>query len=84
MTGRALVTAAATTLLIGGCTTMRPAVTPAPEAIEYRQTQVEIQQQQTELAVTGVKIEEGSRDIIQGIEPPLKHPWKSLITTGKN
>jgi hypothetical protein len=46
---------------------MRPATTPAPEALEYRQTQAEIQQHQTELAVAGVKREEGSRDIIQGI-----------------
>jgi hypothetical protein len=54
-------------LFLGGCTTMRPTAPPVPGALEYRETQAEIQQQQTELAITGTKIGEDSRDIVEGI-----------------
>jgi hypothetical protein len=52
--------------LLIGCASTRTAA-PSPGALEYRDVQMEIQQQQTELAVTGVKIEEGSRGIVEGI-----------------
>jgi chromosome segregation ATPase len=64
MKGRALVTALAAVLC--GCTTVRPVAPPA--AAEYREAQAEINQQQTELAVTGERLGEGSRDIIEGLE----------------
>jgi hypothetical protein len=55
-------------IFLGGCTTMRnPVASPSTGALEYRETQAKIQDRQTELAVTGVKIEEGSRDIADGL-----------------
>jgi peptidoglycan hydrolase CwlO-like protein len=54
-------------ILFGSCSSMVKSVTQPPEALEYRKTQTEIQQQQTELAVTGVKIEESSRDLVEGL-----------------
>jgi hypothetical protein len=48
------------------CTTMG-AVAPAPEALEYRDVQGEIQKQQADLAITGVKIETESRGIVEDI-----------------
>ena len=63
MTGRVVVITLAA-LWFGGCTTVRPAAPPpSPIAAEYRETQAEIQQQQTELAITGVKLETESRGI---------------------
>jgi hypothetical protein len=46
---------------------MRPAAPPVPGTLEYRETQAEIQQQQADLAITGTKIREDSRDIVEGI-----------------
>jgi hypothetical protein len=66
MKGRAIL-AALGALWLCGCTTLRPAVSPIPEATEYRQVQEEIHHQQAELAVTGERIEEGSRSIAEGI-----------------
>jgi hypothetical protein len=54
-------------LFLAGCTTMRPTAPPVPGAAEYRETQAEIQRQQAELAITGTKIGEDSRDIVEGI-----------------
>ena len=63
MSGRGILIALAV-LWLGGCTTVRP-VTPSPSPItsEYREAQAEIRQQQTELAITGTKIEAESRGI---------------------
>jgi hypothetical protein len=52
---------------LGGCTTIRHIATPVSGALEYRETQAGIQRQQAELAVTGTKIENDSRDIVEGI-----------------
>jgi chromosome segregation ATPase len=53
---------------IMGCTSTRASVPPpSPIAAEYRETQAEIQQQQAELAITGARIEEGGRGIVEGI-----------------
>jgi hypothetical protein len=52
---------------LGGCTTIRHIAPPVSGALEYRETQAEIQQQQAELAITGTKIGEDSRDIVEGI-----------------
>jgi hypothetical protein len=46
---------------------MRFTAPPVPGAAEYREAQADIQQQQAELAVTGTKIGEDSRDIVEGI-----------------
>jgi hypothetical protein len=54
-------------LFLGGCTTMRPTAPPVPGAAEYREAQAGILQQQAELAITGTKIGEDSRDIVEGI-----------------
>ena len=63
MSGRAVLITLAV-LWLGGCTTMRPtAPSPSPIAAEYREAQAEIRQQQTELAITGTKIEAESRGI---------------------
>jgi hypothetical protein len=67
MKGRALLVALAS-LWMGACTTLRPAAPTIPDASEYRKTQAEIHHQQAELAITGGKIEEGSWDIIKGID----------------
>jgi hypothetical protein len=52
---------------LGGCTTIRHIAPSVLGALEYRETQAGIQQQQAELAVTGTKIGEDSRDIVEGI-----------------
>jgi chromosome segregation ATPase len=67
MKGRALLAALAA-LWMGACTTLRPAAPPIPDASEYREVRAEINQQQTELAVTGERIEEGSRTLLEGLE----------------
>jgi hypothetical protein len=66
MIGRAILIALAV-LWFGGCTTLRPVAVPGPEALEYRETQAEIQQQQTELAITGSRIEVSGQGIVEGI-----------------
>jgi hypothetical protein len=67
MTGRVVVIALAV-LWFGGCTTVRPvSPPPSPIAAEYRAAQAEIRQQQTELAITGTKIEAESREISRHI-----------------
>jgi hypothetical protein len=67
MKGRALLIVLAA-MWMGGCTTLRPATPPIPDASEYRKVQVEINQQQTELAVTGERIEEGSRALLESLK----------------
>jgi hypothetical protein len=67
MTGRRAVLITVTAVWLAGCTTIRPAAPPAPSALEYREVQAEIRQQQMELAVTGTRLEEGSRGIVEGI-----------------
>ena len=62
MSGRGILIALAV-LWFGGCTTVRPAAPLVPGTAEYRETQAEIRQQQTELAITGTKIEAESRGI---------------------
>jgi hypothetical protein len=51
---------------LSGCASIKSS-TPPPEAIEYREVQEQINQQQTELAITGVEIEKDSREIAGGI-----------------
>jgi hypothetical protein len=61
MTGRVVLIVLA--VWLGGCTTVRPVVSPVPGAAAYREAQAELRQQQTELAITGAKIEAESRGI---------------------
>jgi hypothetical protein len=68
MRGRWAILTASAVLWFGGCTTIRSTATPVPRSLEYRETQAKIQQQQTEIAVTGVRIEESGQGIIAGIE----------------
>jgi hypothetical protein len=63
-TGVYVVIFAFTTL--GGCASMKLS-SPNPEAIEYREVQGEINQHQAELAITGVRIEDDSREMVEGI-----------------
>jgi chromosome segregation ATPase len=49
------------------CKTTRGAVTPSKEAFEYRDIQSEIQRQQTDIAMTGERIKEGAKGIVEGI-----------------
>jgi hypothetical protein len=54
-------------LCCGGCKTAGAAMAPVELAGEYRDIEREIQRGQTELAVTGERIGEGSRDIAEGL-----------------
>jgi hypothetical protein len=57
-----------------------------PGALEYREVQAEIRQRQTEIAVTGSRIEESGQGILGGledIETALEAPdfdWERIIT----
>jgi hypothetical protein len=53
-------------MALNGCVSTKSSP-PPPGAIEYREVQEKIQQKQTELAITGVKIEGDSREIVEGI-----------------
>jgi hypothetical protein len=54
-------------LVLGACQTMRAAPPASVEALEYRDVQGEIQKQQADLAITGVKIKTESRGIVEEI-----------------
>jgi hypothetical protein len=56
---------------------MRSAPPPSAEALEYREIQSEIQKQQADLALTGVKIENESRGLVEG----LKELEKDMVST---
>jgi chromosome segregation ATPase len=56
----------AATLL--GCQTMRAVPAPVEAAAEYRAVSGELQKQQAEIAITGVKIEGESRGLAEGLE----------------
>jgi hypothetical protein len=62
-----IILAAASCALFSSCETTRGAATPSQEAFEYREIQGEIQRQQADLAVTGEKIREGARGVVEGI-----------------
>jgi hypothetical protein len=53
--------------LFSSCKTTKGAVTPSQEAFEYREIQGEIQKQQADLAITGERIKEGAKGIVEGI-----------------
>jgi predicted nucleic acid-binding Zn-ribbon protein len=53
--------------LFSSCETTKGAVTTSQEAFEYREIQGEIQRQQADLAITGEKIKEGVKGIVEGI-----------------
>jgi hypothetical protein len=55
-------------LTFGACQTMRAAPPASLEALEYRKIQGEIQKQQADLAITGVKIEAESRGLVEGLK----------------
>jgi predicted RNase H-like nuclease (RuvC/YqgF family) len=57
----------AAALALNSCASMRAAPPPVETAIEYREIQGEIGRQQTDLAVTGEKIEHEARGIVEGI-----------------
>jgi hypothetical protein len=70
-------------LTFGACQTMRAAPSASLEALEYREIQGEIQRQQADLAITGVKIEAESRGLVEGLKElekdmvsaPEAGPW---------
>ena len=51
-----------------GCQTMKATPAPSETAMEYRGLQEELQARQTETAITGVRIEAGSREIVAGLD----------------
>jgi hypothetical protein len=51
-----------------GCKTMKATPAPSEAAMEYRAIQEELHTRQTETAITGVKIEDGSREIVAGLD----------------
>ncbi|MDR2742348.1 MAG: hypothetical protein LBB98_09380 [Treponema sp.] len=64
---KAVVLALSAAILIG-CASTRAAVPPPSESAgEYREIQGEIQKQQTDLAITGEKLKEGTKGIVEGI-----------------
>jgi hypothetical protein len=62
-----IILAAASCALFASCKTTGGAVPPSHEAFEYRELQGEIQKQQTDLAITGERIKEGAKGIVEGI-----------------
>jgi hypothetical protein len=53
---------------LGGCASIRAAAPPVPGALEYREVQAEIWQRQTEIGISGSRIEESGRGIVEGLE----------------
>jgi hypothetical protein len=47
---------------------MRAAAPPVPGALEYREIQAEIWHRQTEIGISGSRIEESGRGIVEGLE----------------
>jgi hypothetical protein len=84
---KALLAAIVAALTFGACQTMQAAPQASMEALEYREIQGEIQRQQADLAITGVKIEAESRGIVEGLKElekdmvsaPEAGPWLPQI-----
>jgi predicted nucleic acid-binding Zn-ribbon protein len=74
---KALFTVIVAAFVLGACQTMKSAPPASMEALEYRDIQGEAQKQQTELAITGVKINAESRGIVEGI----KELEKDMVST---
>jgi hypothetical protein len=53
--------------LFMGCTSIKAAVPPSERAGEYRQLQTELQRQQTDSAISGQKLEEQGRGLVEDL-----------------
>jgi hypothetical protein len=65
---KSLFTVIVATFVLGACQTMKSTPPASMEALEYRDIQGEAQKQQTDLAITGVKIEVESLGIVENIK----------------